>query len=64
MFIPYYFFDRILQFGLNFTLDSHHNNHADSKKTNNPTFPEFGIETGYNIKILEDMSVIYAKLKD
>ena len=41
---PYYFTDRVLQVGFNFTLESHHINHANSKKIIKPNCPEFGID--------------------
>ena len=43
-------------------LDSHHNNHANSKLTVIPNYPEFGIEVRYNKKIMKELSVIYARL--
>ena len=47
-----------------FILDSHHINHANSKLTLLPNYPEFGIEVRYNIKIRKELSVIYARLKN
>ena len=47
---PYYFTNRALQVGFEINLDSHHINHANSKLTITPNFPEFGIELRY-IKI-------------
>ena len=41
---PYYFTDRALRVGFNITLESHHNNHTNSKLIINPNFPEFGLE--------------------
>ena len=41
---PYYFTDRNLKVGFKNDLDSHHNNHANSKLTITPYHPEFGIE--------------------
>ena len=52
IFNPYYFTDRALQIGFNITLDSHNINHANSKSTNKPSFPESGIETRYIKKML------------
>ena len=43
-------------------LDSHHNIHANSKLTIIPNFPEFGIEVRYIIKIIKQLSVIYARI--
>ena len=59
---PYYFTDRALKFGFNFTLESHHINHANSKLIVKPNYPEFGIEVRYFNKIVEELSVIYARL--
>ena len=41
---PYYFTDKNLKVGFKIMLDSHHINHANSKLTITPNFPEFGIE--------------------
>ena len=60
---PYYFFDRVLQVGFKINLDTHHINHANSKLTFRPKYPEFGIEVRYIIKIIKECSVIYARLK-
>ena len=59
---PYYFTDRATQVGFNNTLDSHHINHANSKLTIKPNFPEFGIEFRYINKFLKEMAIIYARL--
>ena len=59
---PFFFTDRNLQVGFKIDLDSHYNNHANSKLTIIPNFPEFGIETRYTNKILKELSVIYARL--
>ena len=40
----YYFTDRALQNGFNITVDSHHINHAISKKIIKPNYPEVEIE--------------------
>ena len=47
MLIPYYFTDRNLRVGFKINLDSHHINHANSKLTIIPNYPEFGIEVCY-----------------
>ena len=60
--IPYYFTDRALQIGSKIDLDSHHINHANSKITNTPNFPEFGIEIRYINKIRQELSNFYARL--
>ena len=59
---PYNFTDRNLKFGFKINLDSHHNNHPNSKLTITPNFLEFGIETRYKNKIIKELSVIYARL--
>ena len=43
-------------------LNSHHINHANSKLTITPNYPEFGIEVRYINKIMKELSVIYARL--
>ena len=48
--------------GFKITLDIHHINHANSKKTIIPNFPEFGIEVRYINKIMKELSGIYAGL--
>ena len=59
---PYYFTDRNLKVGFTNNLDSHHINHANSKLTITLNCPEFGIEVRYNNKLMEDLSIIYARL--
>ena len=54
---PYYFTDRSLKVGFKINLDCH-NNHANSKLTITPIFPEFGIETRYIDKIMKELSVL------
>ena len=44
---PYYFTDRVLQVRFVITLESHHNNHANSKLINKPNYLEFGFEVRY-----------------
>ena len=61
---PYYFTDRNLKVGFKNNLDSHHINHANSKLTIIPYHPEFGIEVRYINKIMKELSVIYARLKN
>ena len=58
----YYFTDNAIQVGFNIKLDNHHINHASSKLTINPNYPEFGIETRYINKIIKEMATIYARL--
>ena len=59
---PYFFTDRNLRVGFNFTLESHHINHANSKLTITPNYPEFGIETRYINQIMKELSITYARL--
>ena len=59
---PYYFTDNALRVGFNIKLESHHINHANSKLTINPNYPEFGNETRYINKITKEMATIYARL--
>ena len=59
---PYYFTDRKLKVGFNITLESHHINHAISKLTITPIYPEFGIEVRYINKTIQKLSVNYAIL--
>ena len=58
---PYYFTDRVLQVGFNIKLDSHQINHANSKLTIYPNYPDFGIEIRYINKITKEMATIYAR---
>ena len=59
---PYYFTDRKLKMGFKINLDSHHINHANSKITITPSYPEFGIEVLYIKKIMKELSIIVARL--
>ena len=59
---PYNFTNRTLQVGFEVSIDSHHNNHANSELTYKPNFPEIAIETRYVSKIMKELSVIYAIL--
>ena len=59
---PYYFFDTASRVGFNLNLDSHHFNHAISKLTISPNYPEFGIEIRYNNEPMKEMAVICARL--
>ena len=58
----FYFTDRSLKLGIKINLDSHHINHANSKLTRTPNHSEFGIEVRYINKIVEELSVSYARL--
>ena len=62
MIIPYYFTDRNLNVEFKNNLDSHNINHVNSKLTITPNYPEFGIEVRYIIKIMKQLSIIYAGL--
>ena len=59
---PFFFTDRNLKVGFKINLDSHHINHANSKLTVIPKYPEFGIEVHYINKIMKELSIIYARL--
>ena len=59
---PYYFTDRNLEVEFKINLDSHHINHANSKLTITPNYPEFGIEVRYVNKIIKEISFICARL--
>ena len=48
--------------GLKINLDSHHINHANSKLTNTPNYPELGIEIRYIYKIVKEIFGIFARL--
>ena len=61
---PYCFTDRALEVGSNISFHSHHINYSNSKLTIWPDFPAFGIEPWYINKILKDMHVDYARLKN
>ena len=61
---PYYFTEKILKVGFNFTLENHLINHANSKLIVLPNFPEFGIEIRYINKIMKELSVLFARLKN
>ena len=49
---PYYFFDENLKNGFKIFLEIHKINHAISLLNNITNFPDIGIETRYNNKIL------------
>ena len=59
---PYYFIDKNLKNGLKINLESHNISHANSILTITPKYPEFGIEFRYINKIINELSVIYARL--
>ena len=62
MVLPYYFTDRSVKVRFKFNLDINHNNHANSKLTVTPNYPEFGIEVRYINNFIRELSVIYARL--
>ena len=62
MIYPYFFTDRNLKVGFKINLDSHNINHANSKLTITPNYPEFGIEIRYINKTVKELSMIYARL--
>ena len=53
-----------MKVGFNITLESHHINHAISKLATTPNYPEFGNEVRYTNKIMKELPVIYAGLKN
>ena len=59
---PYSFTDKNLKVGFKMTSESHHNNHANSKLTITPNYPEFGIEIRCINRIIKELSVIDARL--
>ena len=59
---PYYFTDRNSKVGFNIILESHHNDHANSKLIIKPNYPEFEIEVRYINKIMKELSIIWARL--
>ena len=59
---PYYFNDENLKNGFKINLESHNFSHANSILTITPKFPEFGIEYRYINEIINELSVIYARL--
>ena len=65
---PYYFIDENLKLGFKTNLESHNISQvlesASSISTITPRFPEYGIEFTYTNKIIKELSVIYARLKN
>ena len=59
---PYYFIGENLKNGLKINLQSHSISHAISYLTIIPKYPEFGTEFRYINKIINELSVIYARL--
>ena len=59
---PYFFIDNNLKNSFKINLESHNISHANSILTITCKYPEFGIEYRYIIKIIKELSVIYARL--
>ena len=59
---PYYYIDKNLKIVFKINLESHNINHANFILTITPNFAEFGIEFRYFNKIIEKLSVFYARL--
>ena len=59
---PYYFTDKTFKIGFKINLGSHNFIHANFFVTVIPICPDFGTETSYNNKILEETVVFYARL--
>ena len=61
---PYYFIDENLKNGFKINLESHNISHANSILTITPKIAEFSIEYRYINKIVKELSIIYARLKN
>ena len=61
---PDYFIDKILKICFEINLESHKINHANFLLKAVPSFPDIGIETIYNNKILKEMATTYVRLKN
>ena len=61
---PYYFIEENLKNGFKINLESHNYSHANSILTVTPKFLELGIDFRYINEIVEELSVIYARLKN
>ena len=61
---PYYFIDENLKNGFKINLESHNISHANSILTITCKYPDIGIEYRYINKIIKELSVIYARLKN
>ena len=59
---PYYFIDKNLKNGFKINFESHNISHANSILTITCKCPEFGIEYRYINKIINELSVVYARL--
>ena len=58
---PFFFTDRSLKLGFDIKLDSHHNNHTNSKLNIKPKKKKIGIEIRYFNEILKKMATIFGK---
>ena len=61
---PFYFIDETLKIGFKINLESHNITHANSFLNIVPNFSKFGIEFRLFNKIIEELSVIYARLRN
>ena len=61
---PFYFTDRNLKVAYKINLDSHHINHLNSKLTISSNFQYTGREFRFVIKIIREMAIRYARLKN
>ena len=59
---PYHFFDRNLKIGFKINLESHNISHANFILCFISNFPDFAIEFRFINKIIEELSVVYARL--
>ena len=59
---PFYSTDRALKVGFKNNLDTHNIIHANSKLTITHNYPELRFEVRYKIKIIKELSVVYARL--
>ena len=53
-----------MEVGFKINLDTHHINHANSNLTITPNYPDLGIEVRYITKIIKELSITYARLKN
>ena len=59
---PFYVTDRYSKVGFNITLESHLINLSNSKFFYKPNYPEFDTEVRYINKIINELSVLYARI--
>ena len=60
----YYFTDRIIETAYDIIIDNHHDKRASSQLTFTSEFNKIGIAMNHVNKIMEEMSHVYAKLKN